>query len=251
MFWSSSASCAARPQQHPLGCQAAAGAGGAGGAGRGQRWGPRLPGRLSRAKHPLVTASCWLGAQRAAVCQADVIRAAHCAMAEIQAPSDPMLGVQGDGSDDEGDVCRICRMPGEERNSLFYPCKCSGSIKFVHQQCLTDWLAHSGNTHCEVGAGRLHASHRRPCRQRWECGPHLSFLAHHAPAGVQAPVCLHAGVRQGCARHAALARAGRWRVPPGRSGDTGGPQGELRQSPTPAHASNRAAPCPLASAQAQ
>jgi E3 ubiquitin-protein ligase DOA10 len=33
---------------------------------------------------------------------------------------------------------------------MFYPCKCSGSIKYVHQQCLMDWLGHSGNTHCEV-----------------------------------------------------------------------------------------------------
>lgn len=52
--------------------------------------------------------------------------------------------------EEEGDVCRICRMPAEEDNPLFFPCKCSGSIKYVHQQCLVDWLNHSGNTHCEV-----------------------------------------------------------------------------------------------------
>jgi len=33
---------------------------------------------------------------------------------------------------------------------LFHPCKCSGSIKFVHQDCLMQWLSHSGNRHCEV-----------------------------------------------------------------------------------------------------
>lgn len=53
-----------------------------------------------------------------------------------------------DQSDDEDqDCCRICRSSAPP---LFYPCKCSGSIKYVHQQCLMDWLGHSGNTHCEV-----------------------------------------------------------------------------------------------------
>ena len=33
-------------------------------------------------------------------------------------------------------VGRICRMNAEEGNPLFYPCLCSGSIKYVHQQCL-------------------------------------------------------------------------------------------------------------------
>ena len=50
--------------------------------------------------------------------------------------------------DDEGDVCRICRSGGDER--LYHPCRCSGSIRHVHASCLTHWLQHSGNTHCEV-----------------------------------------------------------------------------------------------------
>lgn len=41
-------------------------------------------------------------------------------------------------------------------NQLYWPCKCSGSIKFVHQQCLLDWLQHSGRLQagafCEVRA---------------------------------------------------------------------------------------------------
>ncbi|KAL0020826.1 hypothetical protein WJX79_004115 [Trebouxia sp. C0005] len=47
-------------------------------------------------------------------------------------------------------VCRICRLEAEPHNSLFHPCKCSGTIKFVHQDCLKQWLEHSGHTHCEV-----------------------------------------------------------------------------------------------------
>lgn len=55
-----------------------------------------------------------------------------------------------DGDDDEGDLCRICRTSGEEGSPLYYPCACSGSIKYVHQECLLQWLSHSNARHCEV-----------------------------------------------------------------------------------------------------
>jgi len=35
--------------------------------------------------------------------------------------------------DEGGDVCRVCHGPSEPDEPLYYPCKCSGSIKFVHQ----------------------------------------------------------------------------------------------------------------------
>ncbi|KAL9174204.1 hypothetical protein ABFS82_02G036500 [Erythranthe guttata] len=52
--------------------------------------------------------------------------------------------------DDDEDVCRICRNPGDADNPLRYPCACSGSIKFVHQDCLLQWLNHSNARQCEV-----------------------------------------------------------------------------------------------------
>ncbi|CAK8577471.1 unnamed protein product [Lathyrus sativus] len=55
-----------------------------------------------------------------------------------------------DDDEDEEDVCRICRNPGEADNPLRYPCACSGSIKFVHQDCLLQWLNHSNARQCEV-----------------------------------------------------------------------------------------------------
>ncbi|XP_052193449.1 probable E3 ubiquitin ligase SUD1 isoform X2 [Diospyros lotus] len=55
-----------------------------------------------------------------------------------------------DVDEDEGDVCRICRNPGDNENPLRYPCACSGSIKFVHQDCLLQWLNHSNARQCEV-----------------------------------------------------------------------------------------------------
>ena len=37
-------------------------------------------------------------------------------------------------------TCRVCFGPSEPLNQLYYPCKCDGSIKYIHQQCLTQWL---------------------------------------------------------------------------------------------------------------
>ncbi|KAL1627763.1 hypothetical protein SLS54_002029 [Diplodia seriata] len=51
---------------------------------------------------------------------------------------------------DDPDTCRICRGEGTKEEPLFYPCKCSGSIKFVHQDCLMEWLSHSQKKHCEL-----------------------------------------------------------------------------------------------------
>ena len=56
-----------------------------------------------------------------------------------------------DDDDEDEDVCRICRNPGEADNPLRYLCACSGSIKFVHQDCLLQWLNHSNARQCEVG----------------------------------------------------------------------------------------------------
>ena len=57
-----------------------------------------------------------------------------------------------DPLNEEGeDECRVCR-GGDELGSLFTPCKCSGSIRHVHQECLEMWLRHKNSTSekCEL-----------------------------------------------------------------------------------------------------
>uniref|UniRef100_A0A7N0ZWS0 RING-type E3 ubiquitin transferase n=1 Tax=Kalanchoe fedtschenkoi TaxID=63787 RepID=A0A7N0ZWS0_KALFE len=67
------------------------------------------------------------------------------------ASAEPAASVQREEFDEEDeDVCRICRNPGDAENPLRYPCACSGSIKYVHQDCLLQWLNHSNNRQCEV-----------------------------------------------------------------------------------------------------
>ncbi|KIY52974.1 hypothetical protein FISHEDRAFT_34386, partial [Fistulina hepatica ATCC 64428] len=48
------------------------------------------------------------------------------------------------------DTCRICSAPAEPDQPLFHPCKCSGTIRYIHQDCLTTWLAHSKKKTCDV-----------------------------------------------------------------------------------------------------
>ncbi|KAJ6786646.1 hypothetical protein PWT90_03586 [Aphanocladium album] len=60
--------------------------------------------------------------------------------------SDP----SGAANDGVPAICRICRGEATETEPLFYPCKCSGSIKFVHQECLMEWLSHSQKKYCEL-----------------------------------------------------------------------------------------------------
>ncbi|KAI2612353.1 uncharacterized protein GGS25DRAFT_474956 [Hypoxylon fragiforme] len=64
----------------------------------------------------------------------------------------PAANVQSLGNDAlaDPDTCRICRGEGTADEPLFYPCKCSGSIKYVHQDCLMEWLSHSQKKHCEL-----------------------------------------------------------------------------------------------------
>ncbi|OSD05343.1 hypothetical protein PYCCODRAFT_1405960 [Trametes coccinea BRFM310] len=51
---------------------------------------------------------------------------------------------------EEQDTCRICSAPAEPDQPLFHPCKCSGTIRYIHQDCLTEWLAHSKKKTCDV-----------------------------------------------------------------------------------------------------
>ena len=78
--------------------------------------------------------------------------------------------------------CRICRGEG---GALYVPCKCSGSIRHVHEDCLVRWLEHSGSDRCEL------------------CGFVFRFdpvYAEDAPERVSLPTLITAGLRFGIAK---------------------------------------------------
>ena len=54
-------------------------------------------------------------------------------------------------------LCRICLLEGDEDHPLFHPCRCSGTIKYVHQHCLKKWLEMSKkDIKCELCGERFH-----------------------------------------------------------------------------------------------
>lgn len=48
------------------------------------------------------------------------------------------------------DICRICHCEADAQNPLLSPCYCSGSLKYVHQSCLQQWLTASDTRSCEL-----------------------------------------------------------------------------------------------------
>jgi len=52
--------------------------------------------------------------------------------------------------DHQADICRVCRCEGCSERPLFYPCICTGSIKYIHQECLVQWMRYSRKEYCEL-----------------------------------------------------------------------------------------------------
>ena len=45
---------------------------------------------------------------------------------------------------DNSESCRIC-LEDDIRDNMIYPCKCSGTSKYVHKTCLNQWRTLSNN----------------------------------------------------------------------------------------------------------
>ncbi|CAG5928639.1 unnamed protein product [Menidia menidia] len=52
--------------------------------------------------------------------------------------------------DSEMEVCRICHCEGDDECPLIMPCRCTGSLSFVHQTCLNQWIKSSDTRCCEL-----------------------------------------------------------------------------------------------------
>ncbi|KAJ8713324.1 hypothetical protein PYW07_013694 [Mythimna separata] len=67
-------------------------------------------------------------------------------------------------SDSSGaDFCRFCRSEASSDRPLFHPCICTGSIKWIHQECLVQWMRYSRKEICEL------------------CGHRFSFMPIYSP----------------------------------------------------------------------
>ncbi|XP_037790256.1 E3 ubiquitin-protein ligase MARCHF8-like [Penaeus monodon] len=48
------------------------------------------------------------------------------------------------------DICRICHCEGDADSPLIAPCYCAGSLRYVHQSCLQQWIKSSDTKSCEL-----------------------------------------------------------------------------------------------------
>eukprot|EP00927_Polykrikos_kofoidii_P003230 TRINITY_DN11287_c0_g1_i1.p1 TRINITY_DN11287_c0_g1~~TRINITY_DN11287_c0_g1_i1.p1 ORF type:complete len:1223 (-),score=133.34 TRINITY_DN11287_c0_g1_i1:71-3739(-) len=78
-----------------------------------------------------------------------------------------------DGDVEDEICCRICRM-GEEAGRLNCPCRCAGSIKWIHESCLRAWL-------------QSQDSSRNVCEL---CGHHFEFVPVYAENAPRRLTCL-------------------------------------------------------------
>ena len=52
--------------------------------------------------------------------------------------------IHAEGDDGNERLCRVC-FCGEEAGRLIAPCRCRGSVRYVHAQCLNEWRVASAN----------------------------------------------------------------------------------------------------------
>ena len=66
--------------------------------------------------------------------------------------------------------CRIC-LQSENQSELINPCKCKGSMEYVHRECLCHWIEsrtdNRGHLLCEICKHRL--PFQRKLKRIWEC----------------------------------------------------------------------------------
>ncbi len=48
------------------------------------------------------------------------------------------------------EFCKICHCGGDAAAPLIAPCVCSGSLKYVHQECLQRWIKSADISQCEL-----------------------------------------------------------------------------------------------------
>ncbi|XP_010620792.1 E3 ubiquitin-protein ligase MARCH8 isoform X7 [Fukomys damarensis] len=66
------------------------------------------------------------------------------------------------------DICRICHCEGDDESPLITPCHCTGSLHFVHQACLQQWIKSSDARCCELCKYEFVMETRLKPLRKWE-----------------------------------------------------------------------------------
>lgn len=66
------------------------------------------------------------------------------------------------------DACRICHCEGEIDAPLISPCECLGSLRYVHQACLQQWIKSANTKSCELCKHDFHMTTKVKPFQKWQ-----------------------------------------------------------------------------------
>ena len=62
-----------------------------------------------------------------------------------------MDSIGGQGESDIEDIrCKICHEPGSIEEPLYSPCLCRGSMKYIHNACLLQWVEYQSVPTCQI-----------------------------------------------------------------------------------------------------
>ncbi|AZB49176.1 E3-MARCH4-like protein [Vombatid gammaherpesvirus 1] len=70
---------------------------------------------------------------------------------------------------EEAPLCRICFEGNVDKDCLLSPCKCDGTVKYVHQGCLSRWYNEAPRTECELCQWPLSLTAQEYSRINWTC----------------------------------------------------------------------------------
>lgn len=77
-------------------------------------------------------------------------------------------------NESSGIMCRICHC-GEEEEKLMITCKCMGTVKYAHQNCVLNWISKSGNQYCELCKYKF-KTRRKKVKSLWKVSVLLIFV---------------------------------------------------------------------------
>ncbi|XP_075334399.1 E3 ubiquitin-protein ligase MARCHF8 isoform X1 [Odontesthes bonariensis] len=86
-----------------------------------------------------------MGALQAPLCYMDEDSDLECCSSPLSEKTAPLSPFSL-----SGDFCRICHCEGDDESPLITPCHCTGSLRFVHQSCLQQWIKSSDTRCCEL-----------------------------------------------------------------------------------------------------
>jgi len=96
----------------------------------------------------------------------------------------------GQFNDSSNIMCRICHC-GEEEEKLMITCRCMGTVKYAHQNCVLNWISKSGNQYCELCKYKF-KTRRKKVKSLWKVSRFLCSFDNKLPKEI-AKVILHWG----------------------------------------------------------